>query len=220
MAFTPIYTRPSVLLQGRTSEVKAFETMLYQADADIDESANDDIGSKIERMKENMLSGEFGSRGEQYFVAQVAVVLCIFYGNVPLLGELVVFLFGPCLTLIGACISFLGVKDLGKNLSPWPSAPEKSELVNTGVYSEIRHPIYTGLLSFCLGISIWSGSAMRVLLTVVLWLVLEKKSTFEEETLIAKFGQSYKAYKDDVPKFLPTKVFRKVMESMSLKSNA
>jgi protein-S-isoprenylcysteine O-methyltransferase Ste14 len=194
-------------------------TKLYETNSDDSESKeSNDISSKIDRWKDNILAGEFGGRGEQYFIAQISIILCIFYGNVPLLGDLLEFLLGPCLVLIGTVIAILGVKDLGQNLSPWPSVPENSSLVTNGVYSQFRHPIYTGLLTFCIGISVWSGSAMRVLLTVALWLLLEKKSSFEEESLLENFGKEYELYKEQVPgKIIPTKFFSKILDSVSSK---
>jgi protein-S-isoprenylcysteine O-methyltransferase Ste14 len=224
MAFTPTLNRPVAKLQhwkAEVSEMRTLDTKLYETDSDGSESQqSNDISSKIDRWKDNILSGEFGGRGEQYFIAQVSIILCIFYGNVPLLGDLLEFLLGPCLTLIGTVIAVLGVKDLGQNLSPWPSAPENSSLVTNGIYSQFRHPIYTGLLTFCIGISVWSGSAMRVLLTVALWLLLEKKSTFEEESLVVKFGKEYELYKEQVPgKIVPTKLLSKMMNGLSSKSS-
>jgi protein-S-isoprenylcysteine O-methyltransferase Ste14 len=196
-------------------------TKLYQTDSDESETkGSNEISSQIDRWKDNILAGEFGGRGEQYFIAQISIILCIFYGNVPLLGDLLEFILGPCLVLIGTIVAVLGVKDLGQNLSPWPRVSENSSLVTNGVYSQFRHPIYTGLLTFCIGISVWSGSAMRVLLTVALWFLLEKKSSFEEESLAEKFGKDYLLYKEQVPgKIIPTKLFSKIMDSISSKKS-
>jgi len=181
-------------------------------DKDNNSSTNkEDISSKItdtfSRIKDNLSSGKFGTRGESYFVAQVALLLCILYGNIPLLGDLFTFLLGPCLVVLGTVVLGLGVKDLGSNLSPWPKARDNTSLVTDGVYSEVRHPIYAGLLCFCIGLSIWTGSAMRVLLSVALWYLLEKKSCYEEQALVDQFGSGYVDYQGKVGgKFFPDRV--------------
>jgi protein-S-isoprenylcysteine O-methyltransferase Ste14 len=61
---------------------------------------------------------------------------------------------------------------------------------------------------------------MRVLLTVALWFLLEKKSSFEEESLAEKIGKDYLLYKEQVPgKIIPTKLFSKIMDSISSKKS-
>ena len=157
----------------------------------------------VAKVYDNINSGEFGKRGEYFVVLQIVLVLCILYGNVPLLGDLITFILGPCLAVIGSVMIFLGIKDLGTNLSPWPTAPVSSSLVRKGIYSEVRHPIYAGLLYLCLGISVWSGSAMRCLITFALWYLLEKKSSYEENDLIEKFDDYEEYQLDVVGKFIP-----------------
>jgi protein-S-isoprenylcysteine O-methyltransferase Ste14 len=110
------------------------------------------------------------------------------------------------LAVAGCAVIVLGLKELGTNLSPWPAATEDSSLVKEGIYGELRHPIYAGLLYLCLGVSIWSGSAMRVLLTGALWYLLEKKCNFEEKMLVEKFDE-YEDYQLDVGgKFVPERL--------------
>jgi len=109
-----------------------------------------------------------------------------------------------------AIVAGLGVKDLGSNLSPFPKVPSNTDLVTDGIFEEMRHPIYAGLMYFCLGISIWSVSAMTTLLAGFLWYLLDKKSDYEEKTLLDRFP-SYKGYKLDVKgKFFP----ERLMEAM------
>ena len=176
-------------------------------DAEIEKSKVPNFLSKI---FDNISSGEFGKRGEAYFAGQIVLVLCVLNGNIPLVGNLMIFLFGPCACILGAVVVGLGVKDLGSNLSPFPNVPENTDLVTDGIFGELRHPIYTGLLYFCLGISIWSGSAMRMLLTFGLWLLLNKKADYEEKMLLDKFP-SYNDYLIKVKgRFFP----EKLMEAM------
>lgn len=159
------------------------------------------------RIRDNLTSGNVGSRGEVYFVAQVALILCVLYGTIPMLGDLLTFVLGPCTLLLGIVTAVLGLKDLGaSNLSPWPKVPEteNASLITNGIYGEVRHPIYAGLLATCLGFSVWTGSAMRVVLTFMLYYLLDLKSDFEEKSLSDKFGNSYVQYQYEVRgKFVP-----------------
>jgi len=155
-------------------------------------------------------------------VLQLGFVLAILIGNVPLLGGLLSFLFGPVLFLLGGWVCLLGVGELGSALSPWPvpsSGGGDGGLVTDGlVFTEIRHPIYAGLLCLMFGLSVMTGSAMRLVLTLGLYLLLDIKSDFEEEELCKKFGQEYVQYRADVKgKFLPERV-RKVLDRFKVGS--
>ena len=155
---------------------------------------------------ENVQDGELGSRGEAYFVLQMTLVLCILFGEIPFIGDFVSFLLGPGLLTLGASLMALGIAELGSsNLTPWPSPAKNSSLITNGlVFDEIRHPIYAGLLFSMFGVSMWSGSAMRVLLCVALSSLLDVKTDVEEVELVEKFGDDYVDYRERVKsKFIP-----------------
>ena len=50
--------------------------------------------------------------------------------------------------LTGIAIIVVSILQLNKNLSPFPTPKENSELITTGLFSKIRHPIYSGILLF------------------------------------------------------------------------
>lgn len=152
-----------------------------------DTLANAGDSDMLANLKDNLAVGNAGSRGEAYFFGQAALVLCIALGGVPFFGDAISFIFGPVLFLAGLFATTVGVMDLGSNLSPWPATTEDSSLVTEGIYEKLRHPIYAGLLYACVGMSMWSGSAMRLILSYGLYLVLEQKIQFEEDALLEKF---------------------------------
>lgn len=150
----------------------------------------------------NTLNGEFGTRGEAYVAAQVFLVLCILFGGLPILGDVLNLLCGPLLMIAGAAAAILGVVDMGSSLSPWP-VPTGDDLVTDGIYSQMRHPIYAGLLAIMAGFSVVTGSAPRLLLTAALWYLLDLKSDYEEKQLVKEFAE-YSSYREAVPgKFFP-----------------
>lgn len=68
--------------------------------------------TEFQKVITNISSGELGSRGEIYFAIQAVLFLCILYGNIPVLGDVLTFLFGPVACLAGVAVAALGLKDL------------------------------------------------------------------------------------------------------------
>lgn len=146
---------------------------------------------------QNTKEGEFGTRGEQYFIAQAFLVLCILGGGVPLFGDFLKVLFGPVLLLVGVATLIAGVYEMGESLSPFATPSSNMTLKTQGVFQYVRHPLYAGLLCIAMGGSIVTDSASRVILTLALFFVLTKKAEFEEIEIEKKFP-SYKEYRDEV----------------------
>ena len=71
-----------------------------------------------------------------------------------------------------------------------------------GVYGAVRHPIYTGLLLFALGLATLTGSARSLALWGALLVVLTGKTGLEERLLIARFPE-YQAFMARTPRFVP-----------------
>lgn len=165
---------------------------------------NLDLNLDLDAIKSNIFDGDIGNRGEVYALSQGLILGCILGGGIPVVGDAIMLLLGPGLLLAGAGILLLGVSDLGSNLSPWPVPASNASLQTNGIYAEMRHPMYAGLLAACAGLSIISGSATRLLLTAVLLYGLQIKSTYEEEQLLDTFGEDYAVYRATVPnKFFP-----------------
>ena len=161
-----------------------------------------------EAVKENILEGNVGERGETYVVAQFTLLFCIAIG----VGDyLITTILGPVLILAGLILVYKSAADLKDNLSPWPVATDPKAgrgcLINKGIYSYIRHPMYSGLLMGMVGLSILTESTTRLLLTTALYVVLDAKSDFEEASLVDTYGSDYEEYKVDVQnKFFPLDV--------------
>jgi protein-S-isoprenylcysteine O-methyltransferase Ste14 len=76
-------------------------------------------------------------------------------------------------------------------------------LIDLGVYSWVRHPMYLGVLMFCLGFFFISLSLISFLVWVMFFIFYDRMATCEEKDLIRIFGEKYLAYQKRVPKWFP-----------------
>jgi protein-S-isoprenylcysteine O-methyltransferase Ste14 len=72
---------------------------------------------------------------------------------------------------------------------------EASNLVTSGLFSRIRNPIYVFSALFILGLIIWSGRPLYLLIFAVLVPMQIYRSRKESAVLEAKFGEEYRNYK-------------------------
>lgn len=88
------------------------------------------------------------------------------------------------------------------SLTALPTPIKDAKLLNTGLYTTIRHPIYTGLIMTMMGVVSARYSVVRFILLLLLITLLYQKSKFEEQQLIATFGKRYKEYMKTTRRFL------------------
>jgi protein-S-isoprenylcysteine O-methyltransferase Ste14 len=145
-----------------------------------------------------------GTRGEGYFFLQATLIIAIAFGGIPVIGNYLQLLAGPGLMVVGIIVLVLTALDMNESISPWPK-PNGQGLVQDGLYGQMRHPMYFGLLSTMMGFSIMTGSIQRLLLTLLLYVAIDFKSNYEEEELAKTYGQiNYEDYKEKVTtKFVP-----------------
>jgi protein-S-isoprenylcysteine O-methyltransferase Ste14 len=86
------------------------------------------------------------------------------------------------------------------NVSPEPNAG--NELVQSGVYGLVRHPIYTGVMLAAVGAALAHGHIIPLLIALVLCAFFAYKSTFEERLLMQAYPD-YEAYRQRTGRFLP-----------------
>lgn len=113
-------------------------------------------------------------------------------------------LVGFCLVLVGLGIAIAARGVLGSN---WSHAAEfqikkKQELVTTGVYSFIRHPIYAGLLLAFIGGELVAQSYF-VFMGVLIAVGAHHQVKQEETILLEHFGKEYKSYMKRTKRFIP-----------------
>ncbi len=92
---------------------------------------------------------------------------------------------------------------LGKNITPTVETREKHELVTGGPYRWVRHPLYTVGSSFFASPSLVAANWFMGLATVVVLVMLLVRLPKEEEKLIERFGDEYRAYMERTGRLLP-----------------
>ena len=114
----------------------------------------------------------------------------------------------PVLNIVGGILILSGLLFHVHAEKNHKQAHEKSadivKIVNNGVFSKLRHPLYLSAIIINLGISLAFGVVLTFLIAVCSifhWIMTALK---EEEFLLQKFGDKYKQYKKKVRwRFLP-----------------
>ena len=104
---------------------------------------------------------------------------------------------GVLIIIIASIILLVAIKDLGRNLSPFPRPIKNSILVTKGIYRFTRHPMYYSLIFFSFGVFITKLSIYYLFLSTSLSLIIKFKIALEEQYLKNKFN-NYLLYKDEV----------------------
>jgi protein-S-isoprenylcysteine O-methyltransferase Ste14 len=110
---------------------------------------------------------------------------------------------GVALLAAGLGFSVWARVHLGRNWSGIVTLKDKHELIRSGPYAWVRHPIYTGLLLGFVGSAIardeWRGVLAVVIVHVALW----RKLRLEERWMVETFGDAYRRYRAEVPALIP-----------------
>jgi len=110
---------------------------------------------------------------------------------------------GLALLVAGLAFACWARVHLGRNWSGSVTVKEGHELIRSGPYAYVRHPIYTGLITAVLGTAIVSGTVRAALGLVIIALSLLGKLRTEEGFMRETFPGEYQRYSADVPALIP-----------------
>jgi protein-S-isoprenylcysteine O-methyltransferase Ste14 len=102
---------------------------------------------------------------------------------------------GIAVELAGFALAVWARRTLGSNWSGEVRIAAGHQLVRTGPYKSIRHPIYTAVLAMYLGILIVSGQAHAIVGLAIIVLAYLRKIHMEETILAAQFGEEFTTWR-------------------------
>jgi len=146
------------------------------------------------------------SRGLHVFLANVALVLEI----VPIrgLGRFLppsssLLAAGLAAEAMGVFLTIWARRELGRNWSGEISIKVDHQLIRSGPYRLLGHPIYTGLLAMYVGAALVTGERLAFIGLVMAVFAYWRKIRLEEANLNLAFGAEYAAYRRGTWALLP-----------------
>ncbi len=121
----------------------------------------------------------------------------LYPGN-PVLDAIAVFL-----TALGIGFAIWARFYLGTNWSSAVSVKVGHELIRTGPYTWVRHPIYAGLLLALIGTALQQGKLVDLPALGLFWFGFWIKSRMEEEFMRKTFGEQYVEYRKSTGALIP-----------------
>ena len=109
---------------------------------------------------------------------------------------------GAALGVGGLLIGFLSFRALGRNFRVFAAPRRSGTLITSGVYSKVRHPMYTAVITSLGGYALYFGS----LWAVPFWLgctILYVIKAVKEERLLAEHYPEYEDYRRRSWRFVP-----------------
>ena len=146
----------------------------------------------------------FGERGGWWVVGQILLfglfVTSLFASSdtadVP--GLVFAQIVGVILAISGAALSVWAYRYHGTRLTPFPKPPDDMPLIDAGPYRYVRHPMYSGIVAFTLGVGLAYANPVTMLSSVAFAVFFMAKSGHEEDLLLAEVP-GYRQYRSEVP---------------------
>jgi len=151
------------------------------------------------------MSNRFVQRGGFWVLGQFTLMLIVAVLGMTCRTEakhLATFYCGLFFLAASALCGIAGMAALGRKLTPFPKPAAQAELVQHGIYSLIRHPLYTAVLCAAAAGSLIRQSWPALAASLVLAVFLDVKARREERWLRQHFPD-YDRYAREVRRFIP-----------------
>lgn len=107
------------------------------------------------------------------------------------------------LTLAGL-LSWTGTRALGKHLRFDAALSPDHQLVRSGPYRLLRHPIYTSMFCMLLGTGVMISLPLLLFLAILVFLAgTEIRVRIEDGLLASRFGDQFRDYQRTIPAYIP-----------------
>jgi protein-S-isoprenylcysteine O-methyltransferase Ste14 len=110
---------------------------------------------------------------------------------------------GVVLCIAGLAICILARFTLGRNWSGVVTLKGGHELITSGPYALVRHPIYTGLLTMFVATVIVRGHVAGIIAIPIVFVSFWIKLRYEEKLMLTQFPDKYAAYRQRVKRLIP-----------------
>jgi len=104
------------------------------------------------------------------------------------------FWLGAAVTVAGLLFAVWARVHLGRNWSRSVTIKQGHELITTGPYGVVRHPIYTGILAGFLGMAIAISQVRGFIVFLLIFFAFWLKFRMEEVWMRSQFGETYTTY--------------------------
>lgn len=162
------------------------------------------LGAKTTRRRESP-----GSRLSHVVPLLIGVALIVWprvpwrWLSLPLLPPRPLHAVGLALLTLGLAFTVWARLHLGRNWSGTVTLKEGHELIRSGPYAYVRHPIYTGLLVALLGSAVGCGELRALIGLAVVAGAFIHKLRIEERFMRELFPGQYQRYCAAVPALVP-----------------
>ena len=115
---------------------------------------------------------------------------------------------GAAVCVIATVATFSCWREMGKSWRIGIDPEEKTQLIFSGLFRLVRHPIYTLSIFLMLGTLATTPTLTMLVIAIVHIACLQFEARREEAYLLTKHGDSYATYSQRVGRFFPRAVFR------------
>ena len=112
-------------------------------------------------------------------------------------------LVGLFISISGAFVACLSRYMLGNNWSLSVQQKVNHKLVKEGIYSIVRHPIYSGILLLFIGNALIVGDYRAIIAVCIIFISFWYKLKKEEKWMIETFGETYIEYTKTTKALIP-----------------
>ena len=144
--------------------------------------------------------------GPKFFI--ISVIFGVLAGFLTYLYPerfMIHFILYRLLFILGLGLLVVGITCYVSSLRKFNAGYKNGELVTTGPYAVVRHPIYTAwILLICPGAILFFRSWLMLFIPLIAYISFKFLIHEEDKYLENKFGQEYLDYRKKVKEFFPT----------------
>lgn len=109
-----------------------------------------------------------------------------------------------CFMTLASLLAWTSTRSLGRFLRFEAALDADHQLVRSGPYRIVRHPVYASMLCLLLGVASITAPPLRFALALALFLAgTEIRVRIEDRLLAERFGEEFHAYRKSTPAYIP-----------------